>query len=302
MPVRTKTHVITVLKLVFAVGALWWVFQQIDGAEVAQTLKHAQWEWLLVAWLLLNGAQGVSALRMRYYYRRAGLTLARPFALALYYLCMFYNNLLPGGVGGDGYKIYHLKKRANFPALPSVRIAFSERASGLLMLCVLMLALSAASETVTAHLGTSLLMALAALLVTGYVLAARWFLKETPATMLGAAPYSLAIQLLTVAAAWAMLEAVQITVFQIEYLVVFIGAFILGAILPVSVGGVGIRELAFLYASNWLPLEAETGVAFALAYFLLYLMISLVGLPFMHRIHAIPYQQEEEPHGRTANS
>ena len=59
------------------------------------------------------------------------LNLNTRFNFRLYLLGIFYNFLLPGGIGGDGYKIYLLKKRFKLPAKKVFWAIFFDRLSGL---------------------------------------------------------------------------------------------------------------------------------------------------------------------------
>ncbi len=56
---------------------------------------------------------------------------------------MFYNFFIPGGIGGDAYKIYLLHKKFGWSAKTLTSALFNDRLSGLLAICVLILLFSA---------------------------------------------------------------------------------------------------------------------------------------------------------------
>jgi hypothetical protein len=61
------------------------------------------------------------------------------------------------------------------------------------------------------------------------------------------------------------------------YFVLFLVSSI-AAMLPISFGGVGLRELVFLYASALFPIEETAAVALGLAFFLITAGSSFIGV------------------------
>jgi len=59
--------------------------------------------------------------------------------LQLYFLGMFYNLFLPGGIGGDGYKVYYLHKHLSAPLKKSILALVLDRVTGLIALGILSL-------------------------------------------------------------------------------------------------------------------------------------------------------------------
>ncbi|MEP0712640.1 MAG: lysylphosphatidylglycerol synthase domain-containing protein, partial [Algoriphagus sp.] len=49
------------------------------------------------------------------------------------------------------------------------------------------------------------------------------------------------------------------------------------AVLPLTIGGVGARELVFVYAHTYAGIDEATAVAFSLIFFLITAMVSLTG-------------------------
>ena len=70
------------------------------------------------------------------------------------------------------------------------------------------------------------------------------------------------------------------------------------AIIPISIGGAGLRELTFLYGAEFLGVAAELGVAFAMMSFVLYVLTALTGVPLFFNIQNI----KSKDHGRITNS
>lgn len=61
------------------------------------------------------------------------------------------------------------------------------------------------------------------------------------------------------------------------YLFLFLVSSI-AAVIPVTIGGVGARELVYLYGHQYLAIDEKTGVAFTLLFFLITATSSLTGV------------------------
>lgn len=62
------------------------------------------------------------------------------------------------------------------------------------------------------------------------------------------------------------------------------------SVLPLTIGGVGARELTFIYGAQWMNVMPETGVAFSLLFFLVSVLISLPGM-FISENHLFKNQR-----------
>ena len=76
--------------------------------------------------------------------------------------------------------------------------------------------------------------------------------------------------------AWCMLWSLGITENILAYQLVFLLSSIV-AVLPLTIGGVGARELVFIYAHSYAGIEETAAVAFSLIFFLITAAVSLAG-------------------------
>jgi uncharacterized membrane protein YbhN (UPF0104 family) len=95
--------------------------------------------------------------------------------------------------------------------------------------------------------------------------------------------WGLGVQFLQLVTAWMIVKSLGIGGVVPEYLTLFLVSSV-AAVLPLTVGGVGIRELTFLYGLEWIGEEPATGVTFSFLFFMITALSSLVGLFLLNRV------------------
>lgn len=273
--------VIGIAKYILAISLVAMVIANADREKILHHLAMVRPQYLILCFVFLNITQIISVFRMRVYLKANGLNLAFYPALKLYYAGMFFNNVLPGGIGGDGYKILVLKRKHGLSAITGTRIQVSERANGLMVLILMLAPLLYITEYYSRFPSSIFIafgFAVSALAV--YIVASRILLKERPCVSLSASKYSFLVQTFSILAALTLLYGMHAPGFTADYLFLFIIASILSAVLPVTVGGLGVREATFFYSASLGAdyLIPEFGVAFCLVYYVLYLLSSFIGL------------------------
>jgi uncharacterized membrane protein YbhN (UPF0104 family) len=194
---------------------------------------------------------------------------------------MMFNNVLPGGLGGDGYRMLLLNKRYQFPKLKSLRVMLYERVSGFYILVLLGFMILPFTHffiinSTVKWLGISCLI----LVTPCYFWGVKFVLKDNLQTALHAAKYSFAVQLLQIASVIAVIYGIDQSVSYAmlkNYMLLFVIASIV-TILPISIGPIGLREATFLYG---LPLigcaDTTYGVAIAMFISLTAIIIGALG-------------------------
>lgn len=262
------------LRLGLSVVALVVVLRQLDTEQLSKILRTARPGWLVAGLLLYTLSKVISSFRLTRYFRANAIHLGEAENLRLYWVGMFYNLFLPGGIGGDAYKVWVLHSDHKVSAAKAFQSVLFDRLSGLFMLGFLALLLMWVSFPEMpwrwALPAAALVAAIAFIGV--HAILARDFIKVLPATSF----YSLAVQLVQLACAWTLLQAVGIEQYTGAYLTVFLLSSA-AAVLPISIGGIGIRELVFVTATNYAPLSQEAAVAFSLLFFLVTAACSLPG-------------------------
>ena len=89
------------LRVAVSAGLLVALFRLLDGDALLRRLRELDPVWALVALAISLPQMALLAFRWRLTAARLGLTLPFGTALSEYYLGVFLNQLLPGGVMGD---------------------------------------------------------------------------------------------------------------------------------------------------------------------------------------------------------
>lgn len=262
------------LKILLSSAALYIVFKNIEGEQLARLLWRADFFWLLLALLLYTISKIISAHRLNYYFRAVGLSLSEKSNIILYYIGMFYNLFLPGGIGGDGYKVFVLNRDTNTSLKDLLQGVLFDRIGGMVVLAALSF-LFAFLALPDVHYKILILLAIPLSLSVFYVLnflfAKKFLLSFWTTTLL-----SIGVQGVQLLCAWAILASLGISGNTAAYLTVFLVSSMV-SVLPISIGGIGIRELVFLSAAGFLPIVKDEAVAFSFLFFLLTALSSLPG-------------------------
>ncbi|SFO19118.1 hypothetical protein SAMN04488519_104229 [Algoriphagus ornithinivorans] len=277
---RYKNQLKTILKLILTGLALYLVFRKIDTAQLFEILKTIQWIWLVPAVILFVLSKVATAVRLNQYFKNISLQLSEWKNWKLYLIGMFYNLFLPGGIGGDGYKVYLLNKHFKLPVKKLLQAALLDRLGGLVAIVFLLFGLFLIVEVeldfLESELWNGLMVVGLILTIPGFWLVQKLFFKDFLPSFWSANAWSIAGQLAQLICAWFILVALGIHNNILAYQLVFLLSSIV-AVLPLTIGGVGARELVFVYAHQYAGIEEMAAVAFSLIFFLISAAVSLMG-------------------------
>lgn len=277
---RYKNLLKTFLKLILTGLALYLVFRKIDTRQLLELVKSMQWPWLIPSILFFVLSKVATAVRLNQYFKNIGLILSEKLNFRLYLVGMFYNLFLPGGIGGDGYKVYLLHKQFKTSVKKLLQAALLDRLGGLVAIVFLLFGLFLIVEVELDFLETSLwnvLMIVGMMLtIPGFWLVQKFLFRDFLPSFWSANAWSFAGQIAQLICAWFILMALGINEKILAYQLVFLLSSIV-AVLPLTIGGVGARELVFVYAHQYAGIEETAAVAFSLIFFLITAGVSLVG-------------------------
>lgn len=275
-----KKKLTTALKLVLTGLALFLVFRKIDTNQLWQITKTIHWFWLVPAILIFVLSKLFTAFRLNLYFKNIGLHISEKLNIKLYLIGMFYNLFLPGGIGGDGYKVYLLNKHFQTPVKSLVQASLLDRLGGLVAIIFLLLVLILPVDLAlpfASQIPWEVLVGVAALLVVPvFWLMQKLLFKFFLPSFWKANGWSMAGQVAQLVCAWFILKSLGVTENFLSYQLVFLLSSIV-AVLPLTIGGVGARELVFVYAHTYAGIDEAIAVAFSLLFFLITAMVSLTG-------------------------
>ncbi|QEC51038.1 hypothetical protein EDD80_101506 [Anseongella ginsenosidimutans] len=274
---RLRKTLFTAAKLLLTAAALWFVFAKIDFQSLLAQLRTAHPLWLLLAAVFFIFSKALSSLRLNTYFRCTGLVLEEKINLRLYALGMYYNLFLPGGIGGDGYKIYLLNKHYEVPGKKLFQAVLLDRLSGLAAICSLCFLLLLFVDAPFGVKAAAIAGALLVFLVYKFMI--RRFFPIFRANLAVSNWYSLAVQLAQTFCVLLIMLSLGIREEYQAYLLIFFISSV-AAVLPVTIGGVGAREVVFLFGARYFGLDAHQAVAISLLFFGITALTSLCGIYF----------------------
>jgi uncharacterized membrane protein YbhN (UPF0104 family) len=270
----------TILKIAVTGVLLYFVFRKVPFADVKYRLVHANYWWMFAALISFFASIVVGSWRLLSFFKSIGLTLNSKFNFRLYLLGLFYNFILPGGIGGDGYKIYLLHKTYKLPAKKVFWAIMFDRLSGLWAIGLIIVALIFLIPQIDIHIGIPLGIFIAGSVI--YYFVAYKFFKEYTHYFFEAHLKALGVQTLQVIAIVFMLIGQDFHGKFSPYLLSFLIS-ALATIIPISVGGAGIRETVFTYLTKWFPMEKSLAVFLPGTFYVISLIVALAGIYYVIR-------------------
>lgn len=287
MPQQFKNIFKLFIKLAVTAVCLWYVSKKIDWTLTWKLLQQSNKWWLVAAAVLFILSKIVSSFRLNVYFKNIRVDLSETTNLKLYWLGMFYNLFLPGGIGGDAYKVIllnHHKKSRNCGIKLLSAAVLLDRISGVVGLAILAGIYFFIIST-NKNISTLLLIAVIPALGIYYFSVKKIFpsfLSAFTSTLL----LGLLVQALQVLCAYCIMSSIPIAIGITEHQSAYIFIFLLSsiiAILPFTIGGLGAREVVFLWGSNLFFLDKQQAIYISILFYLITVLVSFVGLRWVYK-------------------
>lgn len=269
-----------ILKILVTATCLWYVAGKIEFQSAGKAIKAANPVYILIAAIAFIISKIISAFRLNIYFRNISIYIAQGPNLRLYWLGMFYNLFLPGSIGGDAYKVIRLTKKYGVPYKKTTAAVLLDRISGLAGLGLIM---GFMSVFVFQNPVIPGLIIIGGIFSVGilYLAIRKWFPYFIPGflpTLLA----GIAVQAVQVICVCAIMTALGIPINNIEYLFLFLISSVV-SVLPLTVGGLGIREVVFLEGAAYFGLQEEKSILISLLFYLITLITSAFGGLYVFR-------------------
>ncbi|MEO0458764.1 MAG: lysylphosphatidylglycerol synthase transmembrane domain-containing protein [Cyanobacteria bacterium P01_A01_bin.114] len=297
---------LTILKITVSLTLLILIFTQIDFAQAWQQIRTLSWPFVVFALLFYTALQWLSCWRWQIVLQSQGYPVRMRSLMASYFAGMWLNIFLPGSLGGDVYRVYRVTQatRDSEAALVSV---FLERFTGLAALsAIAVMGLPPAFQLVGRWDIIALFLGAVGALV-GAVL-----LIMSPQLLRWAEPWLLKFRLGAIAARFAKIQTLlrqfskdrpalvksmglsfilQLGIVVYHFLIarqlgisvsflallVFIPIVVVITLLPISLGGLGLKEGLWIYLFSRVGLGSEEALLLSLAVTLLGWVLSAPG-------------------------
>jgi glycosyltransferase 2 family protein len=279
-----KARVLFWLKIAVSVGLLGYLLTLVDLDHLLEQLVNLDLRYMLLAYILLLGQFGISALRWQRILRSDGVMMPLPFLFKTNLIGGFISLFLPTSFGGDVYRVVAARgvnqdlakstssvvfdRLTGFFALISIcmvgYVALPEQPYGLVVAILYVLGVAGflilSSETAIGLIG-----AVEGGLVSRFAKILRSFRNYRTHRRLLAIVLLLAFafQLNVVVINKIYTLALGIEV-DFSLLLVIIPLIFLTEALPISINGLGVRESAFVFFFVMNGLTVEQGVAVSL--------------------------------------
>lgn len=128
---------IFIIQIFVTVLLFWWLFSQLDTKEFSQVIYQTQlWPILGLSVLLQTLAFGLGSLRWFILLKSHQVPCNYWEVLSSYYLGVFFNNFLPSSIGGDLIRTLHLHL-AGYALEPLIATSILDRVIGLIVVLTL---------------------------------------------------------------------------------------------------------------------------------------------------------------------
>ena len=288
--------VLDIFKYIISISLIYIVFD-IYGHDVINTFKLININYILLIILISIIQYLLSAYRWMYISKYTDLNISFSNSIRFYYISTFMNNILPGGIFGDIFRIYYHaeNKKEIFKIGKSFQSVIFERLSGQIMLLSFFI-ISLSLYFILNQKYTAFLYLFIPFLIVFYIFKYIYKLK------LGRYIYQMKygknfLKVFTGEVFWRhiilsffvvisyiliyIISAISLGL-NIDYFafLVFSPIILFSMTLPVSIGGWGVRELTALLIAFLLGLSASVSISVAIIYGVLNLLCSLPGLYF----------------------
>lgn len=287
-----------VLRTAITAGLMAYAVRDVQWNEMGRQLGGGQWGWWIAGIVGSIGVQIVAGIRWAALARPLGFDRPRRFFIWRFFEGMFFNQCLPSSIGGDVIKAYRVGDSTSRRLLAGCSI-LADRLTGLAALGVLACTAAAASRPslsplAVAGIGTGVL---AAVLVGFWIgtrcldrilgllppeHAARRFIarllpyQERPILLVNAIGWSFVVQMGGALVVGLMARTVGVELGPVVWFSV-VPLVALVTVLPVSIGGFGVRENAMQALLAQYGVSADKGFAVALLWSLSTVVMGLLG-------------------------
>ncbi|MEO6435939.1 MAG: lysylphosphatidylglycerol synthase transmembrane domain-containing protein, partial [Tepidisphaeraceae bacterium] len=274
------------LKIAISAALLYWAFHSVDLTAIGGHFARLDPLWVMLAMAALSLQIVFAGLRWARVTSTLGVALSPGRSMRITTIALFFNQALPSTIGGDAMRVW-LLGRADRRWKDAIFSVIVDRVAGVAFLAIVVAAcLPWSLERIAAPEGRAAVIviglagvaALPAILIAGSaglrrlhggirILRAPLEIAAAARTALfgrrhaaAIAVLSIGIHFLTIAAAWLLARSIAVEPDPLNFLIL-IPPVMLVAMIPVSIGGWGIREGAMVVAFGYTGMAPSQALA-----------------------------------------
>jgi uncharacterized membrane protein YbhN (UPF0104 family) len=283
-----------------SLSLLAYLLANLDWQLIKSILVDTNLFFLCISFFLVNVSILLSAFKWKKILRNLDREVKLGSLAKLYYEGTFLNNFFLSNIGGDGFKFFRLAQQIGSPKDAWVSI-FIDRLSGLLVLISLSL-LSLVlfcntfsfrlQDVIGQHEGVSALVAVMILVCCALCFIFRKSMWSIHEKHIAEKNLLTATVLLVSVLFYALIFTNNYLVglayglnIQPIYYLIFLPMIMILLFMPISINGVGLREMAFIFLFGLVGVEKETAFLLGVTPYILLLATSLMGGVFLARRH-----------------
>lgn len=298
-----KKYFIFFLKLAVSSLLLYWIFSHMNLAQVKIILNRISIHYILLFLLAFISLTMLNGWRWKIMSDAYQIPMSHWFSQKWSFIALFFNNVLPAGIGGDGFRVY-ASIRQNGKIAKSFAVVFYDRAISFLTLNLMgfivlfflfdfknnlwlygIFSISTILFIVLFFIPqlAFLMKFIEKIFPFGFVKKIFFRMneaklqKEHIRAVLASFALAIVLQLLMIYAHFVVSSALQLSV-SFAHLVVFVPLYFLAVVFsPFTVNGIGIREIVFKVFLTQIGMLQEEAILFALIFFTWELILSLSG-------------------------
>ncbi len=268
----------TLLKISITGLSLYLVSRKVEFNDLKDAFEKSNPLFLFLAFIAFVISQVISSSRLNTFFKGIGLNISETYNFKIYLLGMFYNLFLPGGIGGDGYKIFLLRKKFKIKGRRLFQAIFFDRLTGLwalglinatLIIFIPQLSIPNWAPVLVVTIGT----------ITYYVIMRKFFSDYSKYFALSHLK-ALMVQSMQVVSVILLMYALNFEGKFSPYLFMFLLSSLV-AIFPFTVGGLGARELVFVYGAQYFQMDQHLAVIISLLFYCISALLSFSGIYYV---------------------
>lgn len=305
-----KKHVGTIIRLLVTVIFFAVLFWKMRGelSSFIDAVKNAKLLWLIPAFVIYATVSLISVVRWKYLLIVHGINPPYSRLIKYFFIGLFFNNFMLGLTGGDVVKAYYISRETETKKAEAAITVFIDRLVGMFAL------ITVAVIALLFHLGDPrlgkasniILIMFAVFSMFGLIFINKNLIKKFPffdhiynrlpfrqmlhrvyhafyiyrdykLTLLWTFLFSVVLQVVMIIVTYSIGRAFGVEQVPLYHFFLFVPIISTISALPISVGGLGVGESAYVYFFNLIYKQSAKYLAMALGLRLLTIVWSLVG-------------------------